>query len=854
MKIFSVVSIFFCRGRQSFSHNAARIVLILFCFFSLHNLYAQFGWVTQDNLPDAYGLRKVSFIGQDTGWVWGYGSVLKTTDRGASWNALQSELPCTADDPGPSHTMCWLSTRVGWTVCNKGTIFKTADGGLTWNKVNNGYGGVNNYCEKIFFINNTVGWTLGSEGIAGTGDTRYVIRKTTDGGLTWSQQNTPPMEATIDIFFINANEGYACGGGGFRLDRPFTGSLFSTIDGGITWSLVYETSAALRKIEVVDPLHVWVAGNSGIIINSMDGGSTWTKQNTNTSIWLEDVDFFDSMNGLATGRDSLILSTNDGGLTWSRQPNKTGGSVFMTSSSEAWTVNGFDDRLYHTLDAGKTWEVPPLGSRSLMKDIQFTTPAAGWCVGSSGKILHTGDGGKSWQAQNSKIESTLYTLSFVNDSTGWVAGARGIILRTRDRGATWEPLNSNTNETITSIHFVDNLGWYCGLGGSIKFTSDGGNSWTSQSYGTILAHSNIFFVDQDHGWAVGDYRGVLHTNDGGMSWEMQTAGIDGSARNFRSIYFIDENNGLAVGTGGIPYSGMHGPGELVAGIAYRTDNGGATWHSVIGVNDGVAPLRDVFMDNQNQAWIVGTLSDRTRESVYMAMILHSVDGGESWAFQLAPIYYGEKVYFMDSIGWILGTDFNQNRGILLKTIDFGGEGVPLGSPTKPASPTGLAYKMESDSTIRLSWNDNSENELYFELDRMAPDMFFERIGAPRDTTFLDLAVPGVQYSYRVRAVNFWGASDYAYPDGITGTSKSPELVTLIYPNPTAGRLKVRFGPIAGKEISVRILNSTGVIIKSFTYSPFLEEATLDLPDLANGLYIIQVQSDKEVLTQKFIKH
>jgi len=66
--------------------------------------------------------------------------------------------------------------------------------------------------------------------------------------------------------------------------------------------------------------------------------------------------------------------------------------------------------------------------------------------------------------------------------------------------------------------------------------------------------------------------------------------------------------------------------------------------------------------------------------------------------------------------------------------------------------------------LNLSWQDNSDNEDGFEIERKVGDgefVFLNGTG-PNENTYIDVDVPtGVMLTYRVRAVNQYGNSGYS---------------------------------------------------------------------------------------------
>jgi fibronectin type 3 domain-containing protein len=81
------------------------------------------------------------------------------------------------------------------------------------------------------------------------------------------------------------------------------------------------------------------------------------------------------------------------------------------------------------------------------------------------------------------------------------------------------------------------------------------------------------------------------------------------------------------------------------------------------------------------------------------------------------------------------------------------------------APSGLGASRRDDGSVALSWQDNSNNETGFSIERrVAPDGPFDEIGtvSANVTSFIDSdADPSVDYAYRVRAFNASGFSEYS---------------------------------------------------------------------------------------------
>ncbi|MBM3241900.1 hypothetical protein FJZ31_36985 [Candidatus Poribacteria bacterium] len=71
--------------------------------------------------------------------------------------------------------------------------------------------------NDVHFVDARNGWAVGEDG---------VIAHTTDGGVTWTPQNSGTTNSLIGVDFVNANEGWIVGG---------NGTILHTINGGATW-------------------------------------------------------------------------------------------------------------------------------------------------------------------------------------------------------------------------------------------------------------------------------------------------------------------------------------------------------------------------------------------------------------------------------------------------------------------------------------------------------------------------------------------------------------------------------------------------------------------------------------------
>jgi photosystem II stability/assembly factor-like uncharacterized protein len=286
------------------------------------------------------------------------------------------------------------------------------------------------------------------------------------------------------------------------------------------------TMAWLHAVYFLDQNHGWVAGSSGTLLETKDGGSNWKKVSTFTKDTLRDVYFAnDRVGWLVAERDvfklktneearSYLLTTEDGGLTW-RQ-------VFL---------DGFDT------------------NARLVRAV-FADGESGWVFGETGVAFATRDGGAHWTRRHLPTKHLLLGGAFADYSRGWLVGAGATILQTKDGGTTWQNsvVRNGAGVRFTATSFVGNrLGWAVGSAGRIFATTDGGSTWFAQRSNVDSDLMDVKFISAAEGWAAGQDGTVLHTFNGGVHWFVEPSNLSHA---LERLFIIDRSHGWAVGFGG----------------------------------------------------------------------------------------------------------------------------------------------------------------------------------------------------------------------------------------------------------------------------------------------------------------
>ena len=81
---------------------------------------------------------------------------------------------------------------------------------------------------------------------------------------------------------------------------------------------------------------------------------------------------------------------------------------------------------------------------------------------------------------------------------------------------------------------------------------------------------------------------------------------------------------------------------------------------------------------------------------------------------------------------------------------------------------------------------------------------------------------------------------------ITSINKISKMQVKVYPNPSSGLVTIKLNEESNEDLEVKVLNSMGQIVYTYSYSKYDSELKLNLDHLNNGLYHIVVQGSNMI--------
>lgn len=393
-------------------------------------------------------------------------TILKTTDGGASFSVLRDGLR--SPGPGLTSISCVSTTRCA--VAGLGStgrrVLWTVDGGSKWEstKVPSAPGAIQDVsCSGPGTC------TLVAKASSASTTTGLVSVSTTTRGSSWSVRplstfvtSGPTADAQGAIACPARERCFVTGFG-----SP-TGSIFSSATRAAPWHRAGVASGLPPLSNVSCPTSQLcvaigdpgIVGDPGLVVRSLDGGSTWSMPATQlpSNAWLSALGCASAAYCIATGFAAgtslpVAFVSTDGGATWVASPDPGAVPVSLSCTSSTVCVGpSVSGGLLRTVDGGKIWTSVPIPSGFSAGGFaaEVSCDAAGDCVAvASGccvfsmdvysSAILSSDAGATWTL----LPSPPTTATEVSCTTGLTC-----YLLSTDIGPTWTTYSSGVFKTV----------------------------------------------------------------------------------------------------------------------------------------------------------------------------------------------------------------------------------------------------------------------------------------------------------------------------------------------------------------------------------------------------------------------
>lgn len=408
----------------------------------------------------------------------------------------------------------------------------------------------------------------------------------------------------------------------------------------------------------------------------------------------------------------------------------------------------------------------------------------------------------SWTQIDIPTQQNLSSVFFVDSLTGWAVGDAGTIIHTIDGGENWILQQSNTENDIVDVFFLNsNLGWASSFaytsppyGTLLLKTTNGGIDWLTEPYPEENIFINcILFLDSLNGWMGGSPHAIVRTIDGGNIW--QQAEVDTSNLAFfpvLSIQFYDEQYGYASG-------GLFD----IAGVTWRTNNGGDNWYAIDGSDAPADEIHELFVFDS--LCVMGAGGDP--DFGYGVGIISTIDGGYNWEYDEIAI---------------------QGNAFDLDFVNKAEVWAPLGPQSK------FIYSLDTGST-------------------------WMQIPTPNSTIIYDVIFPDSLHGYAVGNDGAMLKFKAAAPVGIEPIVAFSKEVILHqnYPNPFKTNTNITFelpdDYVGNLALRLKIYDIFGNEVLSFDQEKYVSgtnKLEVDCTNLSAGIYYYQLTISEKIINVK----
>lgn len=396
--------------------------------------------------------------------------------------------------------------------------------------------------------------------------------------------------------------------------------------------------------------------------------------------------------------------------------------------------------------------------------------------------------------------------------------------------------------------------------------------WTSQSSGVLETLNDVFFIDSQTGWAVGNNGTILNTTNGGETWATQSSS---ATQGIRAVFFIDANTGWAVG------------GSTIRTMIKTTD-GGATWLDLPTNSITSNQMFDVAFFDANIGWVV------TFDSIF-----RTIDGGNTWvnetyantvnfprtraisvtsdttayvggSRQTGVISQGADVFYRNlsnsPINWEIS---GINTSVIddeFYSIEFSNSHVGYAGGTKgkllrktgilPTDDWNSNFEIGEDLTIRAISFSNENNGMFCATKTIASTHYtfvYHTIDNGDNWSTNPDSIPNLLQGvlHAPDTINAWavGANGNIFKGTrlIVGISEvSLNIDVQIYPNPSTDIINVEINTESNESIRYSLSDMTGRIIEQGMWNLNSNNAnfTLNISDVINGVYLLTLSTNE----------
>lgn len=188
-------------------------------------------------------------------------------------------------------------------------------------------------------------------------------------------------------------------------------------------------------------------GERGLVVLSDDGGRQWRQARVPVSVTLTSASFADAREGWIAGHSGVVLHTTDGGETWSLQTD----GVALAKAGLAQALGLPDTDADRDRRIQQAQRLVDDGADKPLLSVCFADARRGMVVGAFGLAAATEDGGKTWTPCQNRLANpmSMHLYAVAHHGKTWVvAGEQGVLMRSSDDGVSFQSMAAPAERTL----------------------------------------------------------------------------------------------------------------------------------------------------------------------------------------------------------------------------------------------------------------------------------------------------------------------------------------------------------------------------------------------------------------------
>lgn len=688
------------------------------------------------------------------------------------------------------------STSALFIIVQNSGVYKSTDNAVTWTKVlDQSLVDLDIDASGIVYGVNTGGNIYQSTDNAGTS---YTSKNGMSGALASQRQGLLLKKGAGQVMYGVSN---------YQNSKQ---AVYRSADNGTSWTEVFAETNVNNQV-------------GGILVNAAGNVFLYSRNNG----------IYKSGTGISGYTLSNTGITNPSSTTNNSSQSKSG--MAYAGGSEMLAI--FSNAIYKSTDNGSNWTsaTPPGYTSFVGANIYGSSSGnSAYVINPSSNVIHVYNGG-TWTSTASTLQTGGINRIVAKASNDlYLATDHGVLKSST--GTAWTIANDGLqgqyyNGGVSSLNFFTFNDVIYTMSRPMTKSTDGGTTWTTHG---AIGSNNFFVLPAPDGTLMSpNFSDVRVSTDVGASWSSRTPLITAQymATDGTNVYSINSTGQIArTANAGVSWTQLTLTGQPTSSVSgiqnvtiangflyYSSFNAQQRYYKVNLTTNAVSEIpppaaATISQLQPNSLWVYNDkliLATATSTLGGVTQVYTSTNGGTNWTAATIPSL-SSPYFFMTNYGYFVMLSIansvvmmsRDNGQSWITTTVFGLITTPRGAALDatghlqiladyrglyrsttplalPLPPTNLKVTGSTFNSVRLEWDNNSDNETSFVLERsignnsnFAPfaTLTFSN-QALKAGTFIQTVNPSTTYFYRIAAVNNAGTSAYSNEISFTSPAK-----------------------------------------------------------------------------------